>query len=638
MAEPADTQRDESYCWWAEGLTPAERGARAVKAQRIICDLPQEATRRDLDIFNIRLYENNPVITLYTFAGKYYSEVNTVALPPPEQSVNNKAKSAIDTLASQIFSTDQRARFVVVDGNYRQRRRAREMQNFTDGLVHELGLHELKQRVGLDASILESGAGAIQFYREGDRCAAERVLATELAIDPLDGLVNGMPRSLYRRRPVPRDKVRALFGSGKGEGEKRSEDERKIDEAIARAQNVAAGGAPADHIEVCESWHLPTSKDAKDGWHITALDTVDGVMAAEPYEKPYHEIVFFSLEDKFTTAWGLSLMTQARPLQTRINANTYRIERAQKLFHAGHIYVDRAMKFQKSKASNEIGSVWEGNGPTPPQQILFNAVAAEMYAQVEKDGSRIFENLGISVAASQGETNAGLNASAAAKREDTAKSDKRNSVRQQRWERFHIECVKVALGVVRDIVTKTADGAKRTTAGGYKVASPGKRGLSVVDWKDAAIDEADYVVVARPANPTAITPAGLIAYADQQLAIGAWTPQKYTLFLQDLDRDGRVDRDGAQERGFDKIFEAMLYDKVAAYQPDEFTNYAMALQIGTEYLAQGQEDEVPDKNLDRVRRYLKACKAKQAQVAAASAPPPGAAAPAAAAPPQAAAA
>ena len=135
---------EKSLCWWPEKLDDQERARRAVEAQRLIAELPSETYRRDKDIQNIRLYENNPVITLYSFAGKFYSNASTMVLPQIEQSTNNRAKSAIDTLASQVFSTDQRARCIAVDGNYRQRHRARELQHFADGLAYELKLHRLR--------------------------------------------------------------------------------------------------------------------------------------------------------------------------------------------------------------------------------------------------------------------------------------------------------------------------------------------------------------------------------------------------------------------------------------------------------------------------------------------------------------
>src|SRR5262245_60455953 len=114
-----------------------------VAAAKLVGDLPSETYRRDQDLRNVRLYENNSSISMYDYAGRYYSDAVNVAMPPPEQSKNNKAKAAIDTFVTQVATTETRARFKVIDGNYRQRRRARELQNFSDGLAHEVKLHKL---------------------------------------------------------------------------------------------------------------------------------------------------------------------------------------------------------------------------------------------------------------------------------------------------------------------------------------------------------------------------------------------------------------------------------------------------------------------------------------------------------------
>lgn len=602
---------EQSLASWEEGLEPTERARRAVQAAKIIGDLPYETTRRDYDLFNVRLYENNPNCMLYDYAGKYYAESSAATVPAHEQSKNNKAKAAIDTLLAQVTSTDQRARFLVVDGKSKQRRRAREMQNFSDGLAHELKLHALKRQAGRDAAVMESGKGFIQIYRDGDRVAAQRVLAPELSVDPRDGLVDGQPRVLYRRRPMTKPDVKKLVA------DLSKEDKARKELAIESAPKVASSGAPGEYIEVFEQWVLPTGKDTKDGWHIIAVDADGGDLVVEEHEDPFHDIVGFSWEDRFTTWWGLSLMSQVRHLQIRINANEYRQERMMKLFHSGHLYVNVAEQIKKSKLTNEIGTVWEGNGPNGPKQIMLQGASPEIEAKIDKDGALIFANLGINQSFSQGETDTGLSASAAAKREDKKRADERQAVRQQRWEQFHLDLMRVALAKVRKIVT--GKGKSKT---GYRVSLPDKRGLSVIDWKDVALDEEKYVIQVKAASPIPTEPAGLIAFGERMIEVGAWKPQQLAGYVQDLDADGRINRQMAQERQLERVFESLLYDPKGAAAPDEFTNLAMAIELGSEFLAQGEEDEVPEKNLEKVRRYLKRCKALMAKAA-----PPAPAAP-----------
>lgn len=606
-----------SLALWEEGIDDSERARRMVATWKLISELQTEKDRRSYDLFNLRLYGKNNDLTLYDHFAAQFVDTGKVNIPAIENSKNNRAKAAIDTLASQVASTDVRARAEVVDGDYKVRRRARKLQVFADGLADELQFSRVKRRAWMDASVFDSGVGVVQLFRSGNRVAAQRVLPTELAIDPSDGFVDGVPRTIYRCRPVPRANVHADFGSAK----------RK--DAIDAAKPVVGTSAtPIDQILVYESWTLPTGPDEKDGYHVVAVDGIDGDLVVEKYEKPHHELAFLSIEDRFTGAWGNSPMTQVRDLQIRINANDYRVERNTKIFSAQHLYVDRSTNLQKSTLSNEIGTAWEGTGSNPPQQIKFQCAPKELYEQIERDGQRIFEDLGVNLQSSQGATEAGLDASGAARREAKKSLDGRNSIRQQRYEDFHLDLLRVALSIARDIANEPEDEVakartkKAAKQRGYTVKGRENRRLTSIDFNDIAIDEADYKLTTKPASIVPTTPEGLIAFGQDMLDLGIWTADVFAEYWQDLDADGRTNAIVAKRRNLENKFDRALYDGAALAQPDEFTNYKLAMEVGLQFLDQGEEDGVPDKSLEKLRRYLRQVKRLDAAVSAPAAPAP----------------
>lgn len=611
----------QSLALWAPDLKDSERARRAIATQKMISALPSEQDRREYDLFNIRLYSRNNDLLLYDLFNENFVDAGRAAVPATENSKNNRAKAALDTLASQVASTDVRARFEGVDLDYRGRRRLRELQNFADGLADDLQLAKHKRRAFMDAAVFESGVGIVHLYRDGDRVAAQRRLATEVSIDPSDGFVDGVPRTLYTCRPVPRANVRTDFGG-----------DTKKDEAIDRARSVSANGTPLDQILVYETWTLPTSPDAEDGYHIVAVDTDGGDLVVDPYKKPFHELVFFSIEDRFTGAWGQSLMGLARDLQIRINANDFRIERSTKIFHAQHLYVDRASNIKKSSLSNELGTVWEGTGPNAPQQIKFQCAPAELYSQQERDGQRIFEDLGVNLQSSQGSTEAGLDASGEARREAKKSLDGRNSLRQQRYEEFHLALLRVAISIVRDIVATPPEDDKKKSKKtkpkktSYVVQSRGKRGYSRIDFAEIAVDEANYRVLVKPASVVPTDPEGLKAHGQEMVDLGIWQPDQLAEAWQDLDLDGRTNSTVSKRRNLEKKFDRALYDDAPISPPDEFTDLKLAMQVGLDALSLGEEDGVPEKNLERVRRYLRQVMrlAPPPAAPAAPAPAPGA--------------
>lgn len=619
-------EETQSLALWEEDIEPAERARRMIATKKLISGLSSERDRRDYDLFNLRLYSKNNDLLLYDLFSENFVGEGRAAVPPTENSKNNRAKAAIDTLASQVASTDTRGRFEVVNGDYRVRRRARQLQDFSDGIADDLKLSEVKRRMFMDSAVFESGVGIAQLYRNGSRCAVQRVLPTELAIDPSDGFVDGVPRTIHRERPVPRANVLAGFGDTEA---KRT--------AIEAARAIPTGGTPIDQILVFESWTLPTSPGAGDGWHIVAVDVADGDLVVEEYEKDFHELVFFSIEERFTGVWGNSLMTQARDLQIRINANDYRVEKSTKVFHAQHLYANRQAGMKKATWSNELGTVWEGNGDVPPQQIKFTCASPELYTQIERDGQRIFEDLGVNLSSSNGQSDLGLDSSGAALREETVKLDRRNSLRQQRYEDLHLALLRVAISIVRDIVNDPEEeeddepkkGSKRKAKAkpevSYTVDAKTKNGLSRLDFNKVAIDEENYKLTVKPASPVPTDPAGLQAYGQQQLDIGLWEPEDLAEYMQDLDASGRTNNLVSKKRNFDRKFDEALYEGAPLMPPDEFTDYKMAMKLGLQWLNQAEEDGVPQKDIEKLRRYLRQVNRlnSAAAPAAPAAPAPG---------------
>lgn len=600
---------------WAPDLDDAERARRMIATYKHISKLDTEMDRREYDLFNLRLYSRNNDQLLYDATNQDFVETGRFLVAPTENSKNNRAKAAIDTLASQVATTDTRSRCEVVNGDYKIRRRARNFQNFTDGLAEDLKLQRLKRRAFMDSAIFESGVGVVQLYRKGDRCAARRALPCELAIDPHDGRVDGAARTIYWSRPMQRAQVRSEFGT------------KANRDVIDNMDAIPSDGTPIDELMVFESWTLPTAPDAGDGWHIVALDTEGGDLVVKQYKKAHHELVFFAIEERTTGVWGNSLMSQARDLQIRINANDYRIEKSTRIYHSQHLYAQQGT-LNKSKLTNELGTLWEGTSPTAPQVIEFKCAAPELYQQRKEDGDRIFEDLGVNLQSSQGSTEAGLDASGEARREAKKSLDGRNSLRQQRYEEFGIDLVRVAVSIVRDIVNEQAEkakvkpkkGEKQQEKASYTVPAKGEDGLTKLDFNDVVIDEENYKLTVKPASPVPTDPAGLKAHGQEMLDLGLWTPDVLAEYWQDLDSEGRTNATVSKRRNLRKKFDLCLYEGKPLANPDEFTDFAMAMQVGLEMLNLGEEDGVPAKNLERLRRYLRQVKRLDAATKAASAP------------------
>jgi hypothetical protein len=131
-----------------------------------------------------------------------------------------------------------------------------------------------------------------------------------------------------------------------------------------------------------------------------------------------------------------------------------------------------------------------------------------------------------------------------------------------------------------------------------------------------------------------MTPEGLKADGQDMVDMGVWSPDQLVEAWQDLDIDGRTNATVSKRRNLEKKIDEALYEGQPLQPPDEFTDYKLAMQVGLELMNQAEEDGVPDKSVEKVRRYLRQVNRANAALN----PAPAAPAPAASPAPQAAAA
>ena len=113
----------------------------------------------------------------------------------------NVARVVVDTCRAEITQTKPRPRFLTEDGDYKLRRRAKKLQQFTDGLFYETKQRELSPRIFDHAGIM--GDGWQNTYEAFGKIEIERVPRWELAIPKAESYT-GKPRQIFRSKPYDR--------------------------------------------------------------------------------------------------------------------------------------------------------------------------------------------------------------------------------------------------------------------------------------------------------------------------------------------------------------------------------------------------------------------------------------------------
>lgn len=590
--------------WWAPEVTEDEDRRRGmISAAKLIAGSPDESLRLDRNLLHARVFESSPLANLYRFGGQFTRSSSYNAFSFSDVSTWNVARSAIQTAAAQVSRNRVRIRPVTTDGDYKQKRGTKKLTNFCDGLTADLRLYEFTQQSFIDGSVMD--AGGLQLFEDEDgRVRLQRVISSEVSVDPAETLLGDRPRTMYRRRYIPKDSALARWG-------KRSELVKAAIHLANVVDPIGIGDQGGQIIEIWEAWHLPSRRGGGDGMHLIGIDQPDGILFREEWTKPYFPIVFFMWEKAMAGFWGRSLMEQALPAQVEVNRILSRIEKAQRLMCAPKVGLQRGSKIIKTQLSNEIGGVVEYT-TTPPVPIVWPALAPEVYKQLDAHIQKIYDLAGVNRNAAGGQKEADLE-SGEALRASLDIQQARMALVEDRWERYHVDIMEIAVDMARDIAERK---------GSYTVqsVSSGSRGMTVADWKEVKVAKDSFVLTFWPTSILPITPAGRIDTVKDLINSGLWTTERGNAALDELDPEAEMSLTRAAEKNIERQMEAMLYDGEPQF-PDESTDIAKAVKLGAQYLNMGQVESCPAKNLDLVRRYLDALTDLQEMLKAANPPP-----------------
>lgn len=600
--------------WWDPGIDKGvdgdeERRRGLIGTALLLSGGPEESLRLDRNLLHARVFESSPLANLYRFGGSFTRSSSFNAFSFADVSTWNVARSAIQTAASQVSRNRVRVRPVTTDGDYRQKRSNKKLLNFTDGLSADIRLYEYTQQQFIDGSVMD--AGGIQILEnEDNRVQLQRCLSSECCVDPAETILGDKPRTMYRRRYMPKDAAMRRFG-------KRGELVKAAIHLAHVSDPIGIGDQGGEMIEVWEAWHLPSKKGAGDGMHLIGINEPNGLLVKEIWEKSYFPIVWFMWEKAMAGFWGRSLMEQALPAQVEINRILARIEKAQRLMCAPKVGLARGSKIIKTQLSNQIGGVIEYT-TTAPVPIVWPALAKEVYSQLDAHIQKIYDLAGVNRNAASGQKEADLE-SGEALRTSLDIQQARMALVEDRWERDHVDIMEIAVDMARDIAKRKESYEVRTVVGQA-------RGMTVADWNEIKAAEDSYVLTFWPSSILPITPSGRIDTIKDLVNAGLWTTARGAAALDDLDPQAEENEQRAAEQCIKREMEGMLYDGEPAF-PDESTDIQQAIALGAQYLNMGKNEKCPPKNLDLVRRYLDALTDLQKVLAAADGPSPGAAQP-----------
>lgn len=503
-----------------------------------------------------RLYGN---MSLFNFLGSNMSKMDQMTGLPTDRPTFNLVQSCVDTLVSRISQSRPAPVFLTDNGDYKERRLAKQLNNFILGEYYQTKAYEKSAIILRDA--LVTGTGVLKVYRTADdRVGLERVLLTELLVDSNEAIY-GEPRQIYQLKLIDRSVLMDMCPKFKST--------IKNAESAYPDNSAESAKTVSDLVMVVEGWRLPSGKDTKDGRHTLACSS--GIIFDEDYTKDKFPFVFLHYSPRLLGFWAQGMSEQLMGTQLEINSLLNTISKSIKLAGVPRIFVEDGSKVMSSAFNNEIGAVIKYRGTKPSYEVA-NCVPQELYAQLQRLIDYGYQQCGVSALQATSQKPAGLNSGEAIRSYDDISTD-RAAALSKRYDTVFVDMAYLVTDLAKEIAEET---------GSYATVYPNKNGTKEIDLPEMSLIQDPFVIQCFNMSSLPKDPAGRMQKITEMVQSGMITIKEGRRLLDypDLDQVEKL-ANASEERIFqilDKIVEDGEYTP-----PDPFMDLQLANELVVQY-------------------------------------------------------
>jgi hypothetical protein len=552
-----------------------------------------QAARISQLITAARLYGNLPMLGM---TGMTYSRYGAIQNVMRERLTFNVIQSVIDTVTAKIAKNKPKPFFLTSGADYKTQRKAKRLNMFVEGLFYENDAYKLGELIFRDSCIWGDGLAHV-FVDENGRIKFERVASSEMYVDEIEAFY-GQPRQMHRVVNVDRHVLIDRFPGKK----KLIVDANAAPMEDARAPNVA------DVVMVRESWHLPSSKGAKDGRH--AITIAGETLLSEKWVYDFFPFARMQWCPKLYGYWSQGLAEQVQNIQMEINKVLWIVQRSYQLGGSFKVLVENGSKVVKSHLDNEVGSIITYTG-RPPEYIVPPILPPEIYGHLEKLKQSAYEQAGISMLSAASKKPEGLDSGRALREMNDIESDRFVMVGHA-YERFFLDLARIGIALARE---------EARESGSYDVNVPGRMALRKFDWKEIDLEEDSYVMQCFPVSSLPNQPEGRFQTVQEWVQAGWYTVRQAKKLMNFPDTE---QIDSLQQAAEDVITEDLdkIVDEGIQTAPEALDNLEVAAELALEYYQIGKVNGLEDERLEMLRVYIQQVNALMNPPPPPGAPPP----------------
>ena len=529
----------------------------------------KQGGRSEANLKNLRLYGNTEIAGLRSAD---FAKAKT-----PNRLTLNVVQMCVDTSQAKIAKNKPKPRFLTDGGNFSLYRKAENLERFIGGVWYQNDHYCVADKVYLDGGVF--GSGFIHFYWKDDKLCEERVYPQEIVVDEDESMFT-MPRSMHRVKYVNKEVLKAKYPKYA----------IQIDAAATIYDTYLVSVNDKDMVRLVESWHLPSGKDAKDGRHTITIKNAS--FLDEKYTYDYFPFEKWDYKEQLIGYYGQGIAEMLQGIQYEINKTLRTIQLSMHLGSVPKIFLEKSSKVVKQHLNNQIGGIITFSGTKPTYEQLM-AVPPELWTQLSYLYEKAFEVIGISQMGATSQKAPGL-VSGVSIREAADIETERFAVLGQRWEKFHMNCVKKMLRMYKD---------RSDDVGDIKITAMDKNETIQLKWKDVNMAEDSYILKVYPSNLLRDTPAGRLDDVTDMMNSGLFTRQQGLDLLDFPDIESITSLENAAIRDIKYTIEAMV-EKGEYNPPEPFQDLELGVKMCQASYLKFKRMNVTEANLELLRTWI----------------------------------
>lgn len=571
-APPPST--DASHRWWTlEGRAAAQSVIAVLQTLQ-----KYQGARIRQAVINARLYGN---LSMFGSAGTSYARVLR-SFTAKERITYNAVQSIVDTATARIGEEKPRPYYLTSGGNYKQQRKAKKLNQFTDGVFYETKAYTKGLKSFRDCAI--GGDGFNHVFARNGRIHHEHVLPTEIWVDEVEAQY-GFPRSLYRVKLVDRDELAGNYPDAKDEIMKAN---RATDPMSTVIGNIS------DMIMVAEAWHLPTIDEDGEphgGKHCIAIEN-ELILPMEEWKYEFFPFAKIPWCERPIGYWSQGLAEQLQGEQIELNKELALIQRSMHLAGSFKVFLRNGAKIVKEHVSNEVGAMITHNGE-PPVFYCPEPIHPVYFQNVDRIIDRMYAKSGVSQLSSSSKKPEGLDSGIAIRESQDIESNRFATIARQNND-FYLALAALDLVAAKELAKE----------GKFQVRVVGKNAFSTIDFRRdiGDVDEDDYVRQCFPVSKLPKEPAARLQTVTEYIQAGMITPRQGRRALDFADLETIESLQNAQEDLLSMVLDAIIDDgEYAAPEPTD--DLKLAKEMVLEYIQRYRQLSLEDEKLDMLRQW-----------------------------------